>query len=120
MSATPDDSQVLDLEHLRRQTTGDRALERELLAMFETQCVRLRLLIDAGNPLVQRADAAHKLKGSARAIGAWRLASLADRLETALRNGETETAVARLLAMFDETIEATRQVLAERGRASAA
>ena len=120
MSATPDDSQVLDLEHLSRQTAGDRALERELLTIFETQCVRLRLLIGGGNSLVQRADAAHKLKGSARAIGAWRLASLADRLETDLRNGDAETAVACLMAMFDETIEATRRVLADRDRASAA
>jgi HPt (histidine-containing phosphotransfer) domain-containing protein len=117
MSGTPDDSQVLDLEHLRRQTAGDRALERDLLALFRTQCARLRLLILDGDS-VQRADAAHTLKGSARAIGALRLASVADRLETDLRNGAATAAP--LMRLLDETIEATRHALAERERASAA
>jgi HPt (histidine-containing phosphotransfer) domain-containing protein len=119
MSATPD-SQILDLDHLTHQTAGDRGLERELLTLFETQCERLRPLIRDGGPSLQRADAAHTLKGSARAIGAWRLASLTDLLETGLRTGEAEPALARLLVLFEEAIEATRQALSERARASAA
>src|SRR5688500_14857316 len=71
MSPTSDDSSVLDLDHLSRQTVGDRALEGELLALFEAQCARLRPLLAAGRSPGERADAAHTLKGSARAIGAW-------------------------------------------------
>src|SRR5215217_5208226 len=71
MSPTFDDSPVLDLEHLSRHTAGDRALEGELLALFEAQCARLRPLLAAGPSPAERADAAHTLKGSARAIGAW-------------------------------------------------
>ena len=120
MSCTAYDSQVLDLDHLGRQTAGDRSLERELLALFEAQCARLRPLLGEASPPVQRADAAHTLKGSARAIGAWRLASVTDRLETELRSGAGDAAVASLLMLFDEAIEATRQALAERHRASMA
>ena len=114
MSRAPDESEVLDLDHLRRQTAGDRALEGELLALFEAQCARLQPVIRESGPPHGRADAAHTLKGSARAIGAWRLASVADRLEAGLRNGETEAAMAPLLAPFDEAVEATLQALAIR------
>jgi HPt (histidine-containing phosphotransfer) domain-containing protein len=119
MNGMPRDSQVLDLEHLCRQTAGDRALERDLLALFRTQCARLRLLIQDGGPPVQRADAAHSLKGSARAIGAVRLASIADRLETDLRNGDA-AAVTALMGCLDEAIAVTGQALIERERAIAA
>jgi HPt (histidine-containing phosphotransfer) domain-containing protein len=120
MSRPLEDSQVLDLDHLRRQTAGDRALERELLALFETQCARLPPLVRDGGPWLERADAAHTLKGSAHAVGAFRLASLADRLESALRNGEGEGAPAPLCVLFDEAVEATRQALVEHHRANAA
>ena len=118
MSPTSDDSSVLDLDHLSRQTAGDRALEGELLALFEAQCARLRPLLAAGRPSGERADAAHTLKGSARAIGAWRLAAAADRLEAALRGGGPEPAA--LMAGFEAIIETTRHAAAEQGRAAAA
>jgi HPt (histidine-containing phosphotransfer) domain-containing protein len=119
-SRTLDDSQVLDLDHLRRQTAGDRALERELLTLFEAQSARLWPLIrDDGSPL-DRADATHTLKGSARAIGAWDLASIAEGLEAALRIGEGETSVPHLIEKFEHALAAARQALAARNRASAA
>jgi HPt (histidine-containing phosphotransfer) domain-containing protein len=118
MSDAPLDSQVLDVEHLRSQTAGDLTLEREVLALFRVQCARLRLLIGGDVP-IQRADAAHTLKGSARAIGALRLAALAERLETGLRNGDVDR-VARLMSQLDEIIAATRDALARRERAGAA
>jgi HPt (histidine-containing phosphotransfer) domain-containing protein len=80
----------------------------------------LRPLLSNAHPSLERADTAHTLKGSARAIGAWRLASLADRLEAGLRSGGAGTDVAPLTPAFDEAIEATRGALAERERASAA
>jgi HPt (histidine-containing phosphotransfer) domain-containing protein len=115
-----DDSQVLDLDHLRRQTAGDRALERELLTLFEAQCARLWPLVRHGSFSPERADAAHTLKGSARAIGAWTIASVADRLETALRNGEGQTSLTHLMDELEPALEAARQALAAAGhRASA-
>ena len=118
MSPTFDDSPVLDLEHLSRQTAGDRALEGELLALFEAQCARLRPLLAAGPSPAERADAAHTLKGSARAIGAWPLAAAADRLEAALLAGGPEPTA--LMAAFDAVVDTTRQTAAEQGRAAAA
>jgi HPt (histidine-containing phosphotransfer) domain-containing protein len=120
MNGTPCDSQVLDLEHLSLQTAGDPALQRELLALFETQCTRLPPLVrDGGSPL-QRADAAHKLLGSARAIGAWCLASTTEALEAGLRHGADDAAVAHLVARFETALAATREALAARQPASAA
>ena len=71
----PDDGPI-DLEHLARMTLGDARLEREVLAMFAGQSAHL---IDALAALPAEAGAlAHTLKGSARAIGAFRVAECAE------------------------------------------
>ena len=78
----------LDLDHLSRMTLGDAELEQEVLAMFAEQAVRLMAAM-AGLP----ADAgalAHKLKGSARGIGAFAVADAAESLETAIQTGHNE------------------------------
>jgi HPt (histidine-containing phosphotransfer) domain-containing protein len=81
----PDDGPI-DLDHLRRMTLGDESLEREVLAMFSAQSVRL---IGALAALPAEARAlVHTLKGSARAIGAFAVADATAALETALRNGD--------------------------------
>ena len=80
----PDDGPI-DIEHLRRMTLGDAGLEREVLAMFSAQSVSL---IGTLASLPKDADAlAHTLKGSARAIGAFRVAEAAGRLEALIQNG---------------------------------
>lgn len=82
---TPDDD-AIDTEHLKRMTLGDRSLEREVLGMFSTQACAL---IDMLAALPADAGAlAHTLKGSARAIGAHRVAERAAALETAILNGD--------------------------------
>ena len=53
MSAAAD-RRILDLTHLARQTFGDPALEREVLALFEQQCIRLLPLILVGEDLTER------------------------------------------------------------------
>jgi len=81
----PDDGPI-DFEHLARMTVGDAILEHEVLAMFSAQAVSL-----IGALAILPADAgtlAHKLKGSARAIGAFHVADAAGCLETAIRNGD--------------------------------
>jgi HPt (histidine-containing phosphotransfer) domain-containing protein len=71
----------IDLVHLSRQTAGDRDLERELLALFADQCVRqLQTILDAASIDLRR-DAAHTLKGAARAVGAWDVATAAEVIE---------------------------------------
>jgi len=76
----PDEGPI-DLAHLQRMTLGDARLEQEVLAMFAAQAVGLLDAVASLPPDV--AELAHKLKGSARAIGAFRVANAAEWLETA-------------------------------------
>ena len=78
----PDDG-ALDLEHLRRTTFGDAGLEREVLAMFAGQATRLVGALGTMSPDAGRL--AHTLKGSAGAIGAFRVAEAAGELERAIQ-----------------------------------
>jgi HPt (histidine-containing phosphotransfer) domain-containing protein len=91
----PDDGPI-DTEHLQRMTLGDASLEREVLAMFSAQAGGLVGTLGA---LPANAGAlAHTLKGSAHAIGAFRVADAAGRLETLIRNGgDPSEALAELL-----------------------
>jgi HPt (histidine-containing phosphotransfer) domain-containing protein len=81
----PDDGPI-DSAHLDRMTLGDAGLIREVLAMFSAQAVDL---IGRLESMPSDAPAlAHTLKGSARAIGAFRVADAAEILETAIRRNE--------------------------------
>ena len=98
----PDDGPI-DIEHLRRMTLGDASLEREVLAMFSGQAVGLidRLAASPSAASETRSQEtlalAHTLKGSARAIGAFRVADAAEALEAAIRHGDDPVqALARL------------------------
>jgi HPt (histidine-containing phosphotransfer) domain-containing protein len=67
-------------------TLGDARLEREVLTMFSAQAASL-----IGSLAALPADAgalAHKLKGSARAIGAFGVADAAGHLEAAVLSGQ--------------------------------
>lgn len=71
----------VDLVHLGRYTLGDAALEREILGLFLGQ---IPLTIEALKFAPTDKDwyqAAHTLKGSGRAVGAWRVARLAQQAE---------------------------------------
>jgi HPt (histidine-containing phosphotransfer) domain-containing protein len=73
---------ILDETHLARMTLGDRRLEREVLELFVRQTtIMLGRIVGADQPLA--AAAAHTLKGSARGIGAWRVARAAELVENA-------------------------------------
>ena len=103
---------LLDVAHLGAQTFADPALEREVLALFEEQCARLGPLVCGPGSRGERADAAHTLKGAARAVGARRVAALAEALEAALaREGSDPAPVAAELAA---AIAATRAAVAAR------
>ena len=71
----------VDLKHLRRYTLGDKGLEREVMQLFLAQIPKtIGALRDAVDEHEWRI-AAHTIKGSARAIGAWQIARLAEQAE---------------------------------------
>lgn len=82
----------IDLVHLARQTLGDRSLEQEILALYFKQSQTLLASIETTACVRQRADFAHTLKGSSRAVGAWHVANAAEALEIASPNVPTEAA----------------------------
>ena len=63
---------AIDRAHLARTTFGDRALEREVLQLFDLQAELLLARMRSGNPQALAA-LAHTLRGSASGIGdaAW-------------------------------------------------
>jgi hypothetical protein len=79
----------LDLVYLSRQTAGDRALEVELLGLFDRQAAAVADLLaappPAGEPDEARAKLAQKLAGSARAVGANAVAAAAENVCHCLR-----------------------------------
>jgi HPt (histidine-containing phosphotransfer) domain-containing protein len=119
MTLSSFDARLLDLAHLSRQTFGDAALEREVLALFEQQCVRLVPIIAAASEPVERADAAHTLKGAAGAVGAWRLASIAGTLEAALDENRADATLLRLIGKLERCVAETRAAVALRWRDAA-
>lgn len=77
---------AIDRAHLARYTLGDRALEGEILGLFIAEAPRTmaRLRAAAEGEAVHPKDwqlASHTLKGSARAVGAWRVAAAAEGAE---------------------------------------
>lgn len=72
---------AIDFAYLKKFTLGNRDLEREVLYLFATHSPGyLANLRNAGSAKAWH-DAAHTLKGSARAVGAWRVARMAEAAE---------------------------------------
>jgi HPt (histidine-containing phosphotransfer) domain-containing protein len=105
MKAASADSRVLDLAHLARQTFSDRALEREVLALFEQQVDMLLARMAADEPRMVGA-LAHTLAGSAAGIGAWRVAEAA----TALERAAVVPGTGALAALIDHLAAAVAEV----------
>ena len=105
----PDDGPI-DIDHLERMTLGDLGLQREVLGMFVEQAARVVATLAA---CPSNAGAlAHTLKGSARGIGAFRVADLADTLEAALRRGgDASQALAELREAVAEAHAAIEMIL---------
>lgn len=98
---------AIDVGHLNRQTMGDRSLEREVLELFRRQARILLFRFDALTNPAERADVAHTLKGSARGVGASRVAFAAEELERAATSGEsTGKALAELAESVAEVTSA--------------
>ncbi|MGI9382705.1 MAG: Hpt domain-containing protein [Methyloligellaceae bacterium] len=72
----------IDLVHLARYTLGNRTSEHEVLELFRKQSkLYLQRLKEAAGEHAWR-NAAHTIKDSARGIGAWRVAKVAETAET--------------------------------------
>lgn len=71
----------IDLKHLRRYTLGDAGLEREILDLFFAQLPNTIAALAGAADNKEWKMAAHTLKGSGRAVGAWRIARIAEQAE---------------------------------------
>jgi HPt (histidine-containing phosphotransfer) domain-containing protein len=111
-SLAPEDRPI-DLVHLARTTMGDRSLEREVLQLFDRQSSQMIARMRSAAP-ASVAMLAHTLNGSARGIGAWRVARAAEALELAGPGDAFANALDRLSAAADEA----RLVIADLLRAN--
>lgn len=102
---------VLDEEHLSRMTLGDRHLEREVLQIYVRQSAIMLGRMASGDP-ARVAAAAHTLNGSARGIGAWRVAKAAEHLEQASNAGHEPTLSEALTELKAASLEAGAAVAA--------
>lgn len=71
---------AIDCEHLRYMTLGDRNLAQEVLGLFDRQAELLVARMRAADA-ASLVALAHALKGSARGIGAWHVATAAESVE---------------------------------------
>jgi len=78
----------VDLAYLARFTLGNGALEREVLQLFAQQMPRYLEALRAARVRKAWRDAAHTIKGSACAVGAWQLAGCAELAERVEVDGE--------------------------------
>ncbi len=103
-------AEPIDLNHFEAATFGDRALQDEVLALFEAQAEKL-LHVIRNSEGKARMEAAHALKGAASGIGAFAVADEAQKIERdgsgsadalASRIAEVQNAAAALRARVQE------------------
>ena len=109
---------AIDQEHLSRMTLGDRRLEREVLQIYVRQSAIMLGRMASGDPATVAA-AAHTICGSARGIGAWRVAKAAEHLEQASNGGSDSTLNEALTELKAANLEAGVAVAARLGDQSA-
>lgn len=97
-------SRPVDLEHLARQTMDDRDVEREVLDMFVHQALSVRDAIGPAD-IAERLRLCHALKGAARGVGAFPIA-------TCLAQIEAEPDDSRLIGRLSRLIEEVRDFIA--------
>jgi HPt (histidine-containing phosphotransfer) domain-containing protein len=105
---------VFDTEHLARMTLGDENLEREVLEMFIRQADMLLGRME-NQPASVVAGLSHTLIGSARGVGAWKVAVAAEALE---RNDITPAVTVAIgIRRLAEAVTEARSAIADRYRA---
>ncbi|HXC57585.1 MAG TPA: Hpt domain-containing protein [Rhizomicrobium sp.] len=77
-------SAVIDLDHLARYTGGDKAINAEVMRLFDSQAnelvARLQSILDARDAKSWK-EVTHTLKGAARGIGAFAMGDAAAHCE---------------------------------------
>jgi HPt (histidine-containing phosphotransfer) domain-containing protein len=100
---------MIDETELDQQTFHDPDIRREIIGMFIDQAPAILAGIDSSSGAA-RADIAHRLRGSALALGAGPLAEAASRLELAPADTIALNDVRRLL---DATLQALGHLRAQ-------
>lgn len=108
---------ILDADHFDTMTGGDRALQAEVLGIFDEQSELWSRLLIPDAPVHTWRDAAHTLKGSARGLGLWELARACETAEALAKNGVKDGPViaaelAKVRAALDEAKDVIRTLLA--------
>ena len=106
ISISADPRAPIDRAHLARYTLGDADLEREILGLFLANLPNTIRDLGLAETESDWHRAAHTLKGSARAVGAWRLASTAEaaeRLSDVRDRAASEAAIGRIAEAAAET-----------------
>ena len=109
----------IDRAYLARFTLGNSALESEVLQLFADQVpIYVQALRDARVRKAWR-EAAHTIKGSASAVGAWRLARFAEMAERVdveahmtLSEGHRDEAIAAVATAGEEACRYIARLLA--------
>jgi HPt (histidine-containing phosphotransfer) domain-containing protein len=99
---------TIDFVHLAEQTLGDVQLQRELLVLFLEQSPPLLARMRELGPNEGGAlnDFVHRLKGSARAIGAVHVAAAAETIERCQPDENRHQPLAALAVALEESIAA--------------
>lgn len=104
-AAVSEASTPIDHAHLRRYTMGNRALEIEVLQLFAGQAPETMASLVAADDAKAWHIAAHTLKGSARAVGAFAVATAAEEAEKA---GHDHPCRAEMLARIEALLAEAR------------
>lgn len=104
--APPCGAAPIDIVSLSRHTAGDRRLVREVLMVFRNQSQQYLAALEDATDADGWRLAAHTLKGAARAIGATRVAALAEAAEAQAAARET----------YSGALKEIRQAMAETRR----
>ena len=99
---------AIDRAHLSRMTFGDKALERELLELFDRQAALLVARMHGTESATVKA-LAHTLKGSAVGVGATEVAEAA----AAIEQGQDPERLAALTRAVDRARTAVAAMLAQ-------
>ncbi|WP_417461883.1 Hpt domain-containing protein [Kordiimonas sp.] len=109
-----DEDVVLDPEHLRGFSGGDTDFEAQILGVFAEKAPDY--LVDlAGADASSWRSYAHKLKGAARSIGAWRLARQAERAEHQDDVHDDDARKAEVLRELNTRLQQLLDAIKERG-----
>ncbi|MTI05620.1 Hpt domain-containing protein [Roseibium denhamense] len=92
----------IDLVQLATNTLGNRDLEVQVLHLFKTQSCATLERLESEEDQAAVLDLVHTLKGSARAVGALRVAQVCEALETDIK-GPEHASTDGLVAAVKET-----------------